>query len=128
MGTRSCVAILDGGNILMVRQVYKGEEIWTLPGGSIREGETAVEAAFREVKEETNLTVAIKARLIEAYNERIAGMYHCFLGEIVEGEPMLGSSPELPEGEQELKEVRWFPLHEVESQDEIRRILPLLKL
>ncbi|MCR8633076.1 NUDIX domain-containing protein [Paenibacillus radicis (ex Xue et al. 2023)] len=49
MGTRSSVAIIKNDQLLMVRQLYKGEEIWTFPGGSIEEGETPEHAAIREV-------------------------------------------------------------------------------
>jgi len=53
MGTRSCVVIIKNERIVMVRQFYKGEQLWTFPGGSIEEGETPEEAAVREVYEET---------------------------------------------------------------------------
>ena len=72
MGTRSCVVLIDQDRILMVRQFYRGEEIWTFPGGNIEEYETPKEAAIREVKEETNYDIEI------IKFDRINGMYYCF--------------------------------------------------
>ena len=54
------VIVLDEENrMLLVRQRHGEKDIWMVPGGGIEEGESAVEAAVREVKEETMLDVAI---------------------------------------------------------------------
>ncbi|MEZ4622550.1 MAG: NUDIX hydrolase [Caldilineaceae bacterium] len=49
------MAILQDEQLLLVRQTYRGETLWTFPGGGRLEGETPASAAVREVKEETNL-------------------------------------------------------------------------
>ncbi|MDQ9826677.1 NUDIX hydrolase, partial [Acinetobacter sp. 163] len=49
----------DDDRLLMVRQHHEGRDIWMVPGGGIEEGETAVETAIREMKEETNVDVEI---------------------------------------------------------------------
>ncbi|XEC97322.1 NUDIX hydrolase [Paenibacillus tarimensis] len=126
MATRSSVAIIKDGYILMVRQMYKGEEIWTFPGGSIEEGETPEQAAIREVYEETDLKVEIIRPLVEVYNERIKGMYYCFLGTIIEGTVKLGHDPELKNHKQELKEVRWILIDELHDNNEVKRIKNLI--
>jgi 8-oxo-dGTP diphosphatase len=47
-----------GDELLMVRQGAPGEELfWSIPGGRVEPGEFAYEAAIREVKEETGITV-----------------------------------------------------------------------
>ena len=46
--------VLDGDRLLMVKvQNLEGEVRWTFPKGHIEKGETAEEAALREVEEET---------------------------------------------------------------------------
>ncbi len=50
------VAVLRGDDVLLVQRgkgAYRG--LWSLPGGAIELGETAVEAARRELWEETGL-------------------------------------------------------------------------
>jgi 8-oxo-dGTP diphosphatase len=49
------VAIYSGPALLLVRPSYRGE--WTLPGGSLRRGETPEAAARRELSEEIGLVV-----------------------------------------------------------------------
>ncbi|MFD0675913.1 MULTISPECIES: NUDIX domain-containing protein [unclassified Paenibacillus] len=120
MGTRSSVAIIKNDQLLMVRQLYKGEEIWTFPGGSIEEGETSEQAA-------TGLKVEITKPLLQLYNERIQGMYYCYLGTVLEGDLQLGYDPERIHEEQELKEVRWISINELLDNNEVKRILPYLR-
>ena len=50
------VAILVDGSILLVRQSYRSE--YSLPGGGVARGETALEAARRELVEELLVDVA----------------------------------------------------------------------
>ncbi len=55
------VAIFKGDDVLLIKrgkEPRKGQ--WSLPGGAQELGETTVEAAYREVLEETGLTVEIR--------------------------------------------------------------------
>ncbi|MCC2684009.1 MAG: hydrolase [Paenibacillaceae bacterium] len=126
MGTRSCTVIIQDNQLLMVRQMYKGEQFWTFPGGSVEIGETPDQAAIREVFEETGLTVDKVEPLFETYSEKIQGMYYCFFGMKWEGQVKLGHDPELHNREQELKEVRWIPIEELQENEEVNRVLPLI--
>lgn len=54
------VAVVEDGAILLVlRGRPPGEGLWAVPGGKVELGETMVEAARREVREETGLEVEI---------------------------------------------------------------------
>ena len=129
MGDRSCVALIEDDLILMVRQTYSGETFWTFPGGSIEPGETPEAAAIREAREEVGLDVKIIRLLCRAPRTTTPGVYSCYLGKIVGGEIALGAGPELPDDNQELHEVRWFPLEQVQEHPEVAGILvPLAQL
>ena len=56
----------DEGHVLLVKQSY-GALNWELPGGGAERGESVVETALREVREETGLRVAA---------ERTTGVYY----------------------------------------------------
>lgn len=53
------VAIFSGGSVLVIRRAFapfKG--LWTLPGGRLDPGETPMQCAMREIREETALEIA----------------------------------------------------------------------
>jgi 8-oxo-dGTP diphosphatase len=50
-----------GGRLLLVkRNESPSKGIWSFPGGAVELGETTVEAAVREIKEETGLDIVIE--------------------------------------------------------------------
>ena len=57
---KSCGCIIVDGNKVLLIQQTKGH--WGFPKGHVEEGETEVETAAREVKEETNLDVVIDSQ------------------------------------------------------------------
>jgi len=57
VGGARVVIFNDRKEVLMVKHHQDGKDIWLVPGGSIEEGENALEAARREVLEETGLNV-----------------------------------------------------------------------
>jgi 8-oxo-dGTP diphosphatase len=51
-------AVLRGDKVLVVRRARKpAHHLYTLPGGAVEIGETLAEAATREVREETRLSI-----------------------------------------------------------------------
>lgn len=67
---KSCGAVvLDGDKVLIIQQ---NEGHWGFPKGHVEEGETEVQTAVREIKEETNIDVKVddKYRYVEVYSPK----------------------------------------------------------
>ncbi len=99
---KSCGAVIfDGDKILVIQQV-KGH--WGFPKGHVEEGETEVETAIREIKEETNLDVEIDEthRYVEHYSpeEGIEKDVVFFIAKKTGGEVKVQ--------EEEVKETKWL--------------------
>ena len=110
-GSAVVMPIDNQGNILLVRQ-YRlpvGRHLWELPAGKIDSGETALQAARRELKEETGC----KARKFE----KLAEFYPSpgFLAEKMTIYLATGlSQGEQSPMEDERIETHWFAASEVE--------------
>jgi ADP-ribose pyrophosphatase YjhB (NUDIX family) len=78
------VFIARGAKLLLVRQSY-GKRYWSLPGGSMEQGESVEQAAVREAKEETGLDVRL-TRLVGVYSKpEQNALAVCFGAEVVGG-------------------------------------------
>ena len=115
-GVRAIV-LDDDQRMLLVRQHHDGKDIWMVPGGGIEEGESAAEAAVREVKEETDLDIGLDGLLwhVEEVSQRGQRFVNFFLGHLKDGSQRLalGSDPELPADGQVLREVAFLTREEV---------------
>lgn len=100
-------AIFRNGKVLVVRRARKPAlNLYTLPGGAVEAGETLVEAAIREVREETSLSIEPVA--LAGHREVIARddagkverhfVILCFASRWLSGEPVLSD---------ELDDSRW---------------------
>src|SRR4029079_9950062 len=108
----------------------RGRLLWSLPKGHIEEGETAEQAAVREVEEETGIIGRVVAPLgtidfwFVAEDRRVHKTVHHFLLRALGGE--------LCDDDVEVAEVAWVPLGELESRlayaDERRVIRPATEL
>ncbi len=98
--------------VALVRPTGRPAGTWVLPKGSIEQGETAEEAALREVAEETGISGSPLARLgrVEYWfwqdGERVFKTVTFFLLAYSRG--ALGRLPAA--SEQEIAEARWLPL------------------
>jgi 8-oxo-dGTP diphosphatase len=121
----------ESGAVLLIRFVVMrpdGEFIfWTLPGGEIEAGETEIEAAARELKEELWLSVSVEGPVYRDANqfwhqgEMQDNVDFLFRAVCSREEPrLMGVTAE----EREImKEIRWWSEGEVEASEE--RIFPV---
>ncbi|MDD4564962.1 MAG: NUDIX hydrolase [Eubacteriales bacterium] len=114
----------EEGKILMVKQTHEGNDIWMIPGGGIEDGENSIEAAIREVFEETGLKTRIIRLLwhVEEVSEKRGQRFvNFFLGERTGGSLRLGTDPEFDDTSQVLREVRFLSKTEILN---LKRVYP----
>ena len=64
----AAAVVVSGGRVLLVRRrVREGQLSWQFPAGEVEPGETREEAAVRETREETGLSVTV----VQALGERV---------------------------------------------------------
>ena len=126
---KSCGCIIINENkVLLVKQT-KGH--WGFPKGHVEQGETEVQTAIREVKEETNIDVEVKEdkRYEEEYypEENIKKQVVYFLAKNI-------TTNIIPQ-QSEILEIKWVPLNEAEnvityenSKNIIRKVINDLNL
>lgn len=105
--------VVHEGNVLVIvptRRAADGSLVLGLPKGHLDEGETSVQAAIREVHEETGVTVELLAELGEVRywyvrdRRRVAKSVFFFLFRYVSGD--------LSDHDDEVLEARWMGLAE----------------
>jgi 8-oxo-dGTP diphosphatase len=109
--------VFRDGQVLLVghRSPKTGRVWWMAPGGIVQQRETVMEAAAREVKEETGLDVAIERLVywLEWVHEKSYCLELYFLGEVTCGALIVGTDPEFAEGQQLIFDARFFDLDEL---------------
>jgi 8-oxo-dGTP pyrophosphatase MutT (NUDIX family) len=99
---------------LIGRTNRRGQLLWSLPKGHLEVGETAEQAAVREVEEETGITGAILGVLgtidfwFVAEGRRVHKTVHHFL--------LRATGGELSDSDVEVTEVAWVPLPEIAAR------------
>lgn len=117
MRDRSVAIVVRDGKVLMVQVRYEGRLFWQAPGGGVENGETAEEAALRELREECNLSGEIVRPLcVAVYPD--GSRESSFLIRISdEQDAVKGIDPEFPLDDQALQQVRWLALSELGEKD-----------
>ncbi len=110
--TATAIIPFPPNKILLIKRLtvpFNG--FWALPGGRVNKGETVEQTIVREVKEETNLDIAIVSKISEYHEQGVQdGVEYdyypaCFLVKIVGGE--------IKKQESEIEEVKLFNLDEI---------------
>ncbi len=78
-----CILSKDGGILLGKRINRFGDGHWGLPGGHLERGETILEAAARELEEETGLEV-LSSRVVAISDPVPENNYHLQIGVLVD--------------------------------------------
>jgi 8-oxo-dGTP diphosphatase len=88
--------ITDNGKVLLVRRrVKEGSLSWQFPGGEVEHGESASQAAVREVREETGLVVTDSRILGERVHPNTGRMMIYVACAVVEGDATVADDDEL---------------------------------
>ena len=101
---RAVAVVVRGPKVLVIARRLDGQEYAVLPGGGIEPGESAAEAAVRELAEECSLGGTMSRHLFDGDHGGRAASY--FLVDVPEGEPALGG----PEAQEQDPENTSLPL------------------
>lgn len=98
--------LLDGdGRILLIKEDY-GERRYSIPGGQVDAGESPIEAAIREAREEVGCEIRVTGVVGVALIRWTGLSVTAFAGEIVSGTPHVASPGEIAA-------VGWFAVGDI---------------
>jgi len=107
--TVASVLFLDGdGRVLIVKPTY--QEGWTLPGGGVETGESPLEAARREVREELGLEMRFHSLIAVDY--RRGGLVPEAVAVLFFGGRLAASGVVTTVAPDEIASVAWEPLED----------------
>jgi len=102
---RAAAVVVDGNRVLVMKRHKSGRDYAVLPGGGVEAGETAAQAALRELHEETALVAEIDRLLWTGrHNDRPASY---FLMTAVRGHAELSGPEALANRPDNSFELRW---------------------
>jgi len=127
--TAARVIITDGHSVLLLADTdpgLPGTRWWVTPGGGIDEGETPLEAAVREVEEETGLVVDAARLLgpvatrtvVHGYSDQVLSQAECFFVLLVPEAFDPDATGLTPDEKITLDGWAWHPLDELASVPE----------
>lgn len=77
MRERAAIIIKKDNQVLLIYRYKNGREYYVIPGGGIKRGETPLQAAVREIQEETSLEVS-EVRPFWQFNNRGNNEYYFY--------------------------------------------------
>lgn len=94
----AAAVVVNEGRVLMVRRrVSEGQLSWQFPAGAVEAGEAREDAAVRETREETGLTVAAVKLLGERVHPKTGRLMSYTACEVLEGTAHVADTEELAE-------------------------------
>jgi len=118
--------LIDGGQILIVKQRLSASRDWSLPNGRLQAGETLEEAVVREVVEETGLVTKVDRLLYVCDKvDAVPPLLH-----ITFRLSRVGGSLRLPTNEYDenpIQDVRMVPIQELPRYDFSERFAGLAR-
>lgn len=107
--------MLHDGYILLMERWKNGQHYFSIPGGGVEGSETPMQAAVREVKEETGIDAEVirKVYLITIGDRT----HHIFVGKYKSGKPLLqpGSPEAAIHSRDNFYNPRWVPTSQVKD-------------
>ena len=119
-GFRAGGIVTKDDRVLLMHQIVKGEDFYTLPGGSWEVGEELEETCRREIKEEFNIDVEVgKLVFLLDTTTRLAFYFLC---DYIQGDIKLGGPEKdrMHEGEQ--YHVEWVETDQIAGLTMIPRV------
>jgi 8-oxo-dGTP diphosphatase len=125
----ACVGALvtdERGRLLLVRRgTDPGKGLWSVPGGRVEPGESAVEAVVRELREETGLLVEPTG--VAGVVERAAPGGRVFQIEDFHARLADGAAPEEARAGDDAAEVGWFSSADLDRLDCVEGLVDQLR-
>lgn len=119
--TADAIVTCSGHVLLVKRKKHPGKALWTLPGGYVNPTETMEQAAIRELREETKISLPdklllayiTKSRLFDDPNRSERGR---IVTNTIRIEIPAGQLPKI-KGSDDAEDARWVPLSDIKSEN-----------